>query len=440
LAVMAIITGVGFALVLRTATETRIHENFREANAAFYAAQGGLEEVRGRMGPAVVPFARIPAPADVDTATYIVLDDTINPLDPDCSLDGISCYDPDAQENPHDVTMVPSIQSAGAVRYAWVKVALATQKRLNRNLLNPGYLSGLDDTIPIVWDGLKNMQLEGQGPGSPVLVFTALAILPNGGSRIVQEVGTWGNLPFLPGALVLNGPSPVFIPGSAAKFKISGVDTGTKGMSRPAIGVIRDEDVAPLQAAAEPPENYPGSGSLLPPPAAVANVQSLLNPAYQSVAGLQAIVLGVKAAASPANMYTGHTEHIDNWGTVADPVINVVDGDLVYSGNFDGAGILLVTGRIHIEGDPIYRGIILGIGEGRMTIDTTGTSATGQIHGTIFLANIYGALSGAATGLGSPVFEIVGGGNNGIQLNTDYTFPTGPNGGYLPLKRLSFTY
>ena len=64
--------------------------------------------------------------------------------------------------------------------------------------------------------------------------------------------------------------------------------------------------------------------------------------------------------------------------------ITYVNGDLSVSGNFSGAGVLLVTGKLSISGSLRWSGLILVIGQGY--VDTTGGMAA--VEGGLYVVNL----------------------------------------------------
>jgi len=432
---IGVITAVGFALMLSSATETLIHRDFRGSGVAFYASRGGLEEARGRMGPAA-GVNRIPPPPDVNTGIYILLNNTIDPR-AGCAYNGGNCADPDP---PRNFSFQQSLQdplspaNPAQVPYAWVKITLATQEVLGRNLVNPAQPPPLATVDPtqVYFDG-RNLFLCAVPPceGSPVFIYTAMAIEPGGSRHIVREVGSYANTPGLPAALTLDGPNPSFRGGTSARYGISGIDQGAQSDDEAAIGVIDNSDIGTVESGAPRPGNYPGSGSASPPPADVQNVSGSLDPLYQDCDGLDLLVANLRLAAD--HVYTGTTAGLPDPGSTGSPVTNVVDGDLTLSGTFSGAGILVVTGNLYISGDPSFDGIIYVVGSGSMTISGSGN---GVFRGGIFIANTEPSCSTSGT-LGSPQFAINGGGNSGIRYNTDFTEPPGGN---LPIRILELNY
>ncbi len=437
---MGVLTAVGFALMVSSSTETLIHANFRSSEMAFYASRGGLEEIRGRMGPNAVPAIQIPAPPNTTTATYIRLNPGIDPTVVPCLFNTpvgpIDCVDPTRALTP-TVNFRPTAQDAGQVPYVWAKAVVATQRKLNRNLVTPCVLAGLDDAIWVCYDG-ENLMLAPVGfpqcvpDFAPVYVLTALSIDRGGARRFIRQVSSYGMLPPLPGPLTLNGPNPTFNgPNSTPSF-ISGVDDGAQGDDGPAVGTIDNGDANSLRNSIpkQKQDDYPGEGGA-GPPADVQNVSGDLADVFSDCAGLNSIVNTLTASAD--YFQDGPVSSLPDPGSVGNPIINVVDGDASLSASdLPGAGILLVTGDLTFNGFPTWDGIIFVIGNGRLRVTGGGT---GVITGGIFIANT--TTCGATGNLGSPSFVTEGGGNLQIQYNTDMTEPPG---GYMQLQLLSLNY
>jgi hypothetical protein len=104
------------------------------------------------------------------------------------------------------------------------------------------------------------------------------------------------------------------------------------------------------------------------------------------------------------------------YGTSANPQITYVNGDFNF-GNNSGAGVLVVTGTLNMQGSASYNGLILVIGQGIISVSGGGS---GQINGTLFLADTNSHTSPYAqlATLGPPGYSWSGGGTNGIQYNS----------------------
>jgi hypothetical protein len=99
-----------------------------------------------------------------------------------------------------------------------------------------------------------------------------------------------------------------------------------------------------------------------------------------------------------------------------DGVFTFIDGDLTLGpGNPTGQGTLIVTGKLTLDGNFNFNGVIMVLGEGEVYRSGGGT---GNIYGAMFVAKF--AAAGADTDpFGAPVFDTSGGGTSNIQYSTD---------------------
>jgi len=99
-----------------------------------------------------------------------------------------------------------------------------------------------------------------------------------------------------------------------------------------------------------------------------------------------------------------------------DGVFTFVDGDLVLGpGNPTGQGTLIVTGKLTLDGNFNFNGVIMVLGTGEVNRSGGGS---GNIYGAIFVAKF--SASGASTDqFGAPVFNTNGGGTANIQYSSD---------------------
>ena len=115
---------------------------------------------------------------------------------------------------------------------------------------------------------------------------------------------------------------------------------------------------------------------------------------------------GAAAIASTAGLGANNT----------DGVFTFVDGDLVLGpGNPTGQGTLIVTGKLTLDGNFNFNGVIMVLGAGEVNRSGGGS---GNILGAMFVAKF--AAAGADTDqFSAPVFNTDGGGNATIQYCTD---------------------
>ena len=100
----------------------------------------------------------------------------------------------------------------------------------------------------------------------------------------------------------------------------------------------------------------------------------------------------------------------------SDPVLTFVEGDLTLGpGNPTGQGTLIVTGKLTLDGNFQFNGVIMVLGAGNVYRSGGGH---GNIYGAIFVAKF--SASGADTDVfGAPIFDTSGGGTANIQYSTD---------------------
>ena len=115
---------------------------------------------------------------------------------------------------------------------------------------------------------------------------------------------------------------------------------------------------------------------------------------------------GPAAIASPAGLGASNP----------DGVYTFIDGDLTLGpGNPTGQGTLIVTGKLTLDGNFNFNGVIMVLGAGEVYRSGGGH---GNIYGAMFVAKF------SATGLdtdqfGAPVFDTSGGGTSNIQYSSD---------------------
>ena len=100
----------------------------------------------------------------------------------------------------------------------------------------------------------------------------------------------------------------------------------------------------------------------------------------------------------------------------SDGVFTFVDGDLTLGpGNPTGQGTLIVTGKLTLDGNFQFNGVIMVLGTGEVYRSGGGH---GDIYGAIFVAKF--ASAGLDTDqFGAPVFDTSGGGTSNIQYSSD---------------------
>jgi hypothetical protein len=202
-----------------------------------------------------------------------------------------------------------------------------------------------------------------------------------------------------------------------------GCDTTPKA-PQPAVGAYDDPNASttPAQTSVDIikdaiPEgrtnNYQGAG----PSPDVQNVYGTLGDTLTSPTGLLALLDSIKAAAG-ANVFPSNynLDTLGPLGSLVNPIINVVDGDLTLQGNNTGYGILVVTGTLRMAGNFSWNGLVLVVGDGRVEFSGGGN---GQINGQLFISKFWDhhTTKNLLSEVGSPEMSWSGGGGNGIFYN-----------------------
>jgi hypothetical protein len=135
------------------------------------------------------------------------------------------------------------------------------------------------------------------------------------------------------------------------------------------------------------------------------------NEARAFVVESEALARACAAPGSPCTMRGSVVSSLNGAaGSVASPQFTVVKGDC----NLDsGAGLLIVTGTLTMNGNPNFRGLILVLGQGRV-IKTGG--GDGDTMGAMMIARF-----GATGNFLEPSFLVSGGGNSNHQYDSRAT-------------------
>ena len=168
-----------------------------------------------------------------------------------------------------------------------------------------------------------------------------------------------------PGALTLDGTGDLFSGGSSAQWGSNGDDVAGCGFPASAtnvhgIAVTDPADTNNVDSGLKRPGNIIGSGANMGDGANIVDVSALtgdntLPPSMLSVSNLQQLVSTLKADVTQPALNcppsSGGCSGLSNPGTVGNPQIIYVNGDLTITGNMTGYGVLVVTGTLTMKGD-----------------------------------------------------------------------------------------
>lgn len=258
------------------------------------------------------------------------------------------------------------------------------------------------------------------------VMITAVGGTPNGSLETVQAIIEHDPLlPLSPkSAITLIGPSPVYNPGSSSTKHYTGDDcdgAGVPGYNVPIVGVVNDTAIPDVVDNLGKHEHNYTSGTLTPEET-VANLNDTSHPAvlepldaaWQDCQQLHDIIDYMRGKAktlcTDGTACTLPAPSLDNFIFIDDDVT---------IGPHIGAGLLVVTGSLTINGDFDWDGQLLVVGEGSVVRSGGGG---GTISGGILVAdiagpdNVFGNADDCSTGFDSPVFDTSGGGNSLVSF------------------------
>lgn len=351
---------------------------------------------------------------------------------------------------PYAASMSPNTGTASSLKYKWVRI---TQKQ-NATFQVGATTAGLVDPSqilfpgsPVCWDAFAYQERVASAMGGapdcataaangfnvqPLYLITAMAITPTGSRRVGQYEAAAFNIAPPASGLALDGPPSAanFNPPSSTNGVVNGNDGSypTKPGSHwaaapavagcnantgahPAIGVDNAAAVTTVDSQIAKPNNYQGTNWVNNTTPSVGVVPLLTSQNWSNPTTLNNLaseMANVADVTCPGNAAcTSGT-----YGTDATPQVTYVNGDFTMGSGTSGAGVLVVTGNLTINGKMEFDGLVLVIGEGSVTV---GGGGDGTIFGEMFVANTNGAIGGV---LGTPSFTWNGGGSAGVFYNS----------------------
>ncbi len=455
LMVLLLLSAALMGMIMMSNTETNVSANFRDEQTAYFGSKAGIEEVRDRMrsGATNSLASTVPATALPGGASGVLY--VTNPAsgETDAPWLPLGTNYPDT-EICQEVTCTGGVPTgswyitpaaSASTTYAaspilpwkWVRI----MAKANKSVTGTTLVTSVDGTTNgnrVCWSGTNEVAVANtyascaaaNGSYLPVYELTALAVTPSGSRRMTQYEVSRNSFPNIPGAMVFDGPNPVYGAPNSNAFNVSGTDAdqGPNGgagcgaaANQPALGGYNNAAVTSLTGQLNRPGSYTSSTPYTATPA-VSNVNTALGP-LSTVDGLTNLVSSITAAAGASNVFPNANSSVPtNLGTNSAPVINVVQGDYSLSGS--GTGILLVTGTLTMSGTPSFNGLILVIGEGNVVKNGGGN---GTLDGSLLVANLYSDTPPTYTHLiplgannppGIPTINWNGGGNATIQYDS----------------------
>lgn len=235
---------------------------------------------------------------------------------------------------------------------------------------------------------------------------------PNGSVKRMEMVVQKTFFDFEPDAMLLirsaesGSPATFDIGDSSAKF-YTGQDNSTSGTNLPTLGVTSIADVGVVNTAITKGATVEEEKLRL---VAVEDLPSWLETADKARTFLNEMQLVARSMGRYFTSYSGSS------GTTASPAFTFVNGNATLEG---GAGIMIVTGKLTLNGNTKFNGIILVLGEGTIIRDGGGN---GVVLGSIYVAKFARSWPSSENGLShpflAPTLNIGGGGTADFKYDS----------------------
>jgi hypothetical protein len=238
---------------------------------------------------------------------------------------------------------------------------------------------------------------------------------PNGSVKRMEMIVQKTSFDFTPKAMLVmrgsdNNVDMTFDIGSSAAKFYSGEDNASSGTNLPTFGVTRAGDKTVAEAAITKGATVQNSPQVQVVPDS--DLPEWLTTADKARSFLNDMQI---VARSMGRYYTSFSGIA---GTTTKPEFTLVNGNATIDG---GAGLLIVTGNLIMQGNPNFNGVILVIGEGTINRDGGGN---GNVLGSIYLARFARSWPSSENGLPhpflAPVFHTDGGGTANLEYDSEW--------------------
>lgn len=371
-----LLLAAGSTLLLVTSMSTRTAIDSTAEMQAYYAAEGGLQATLDVLRGNISANASMPGGSKISFRNAITLSTSNLPSDTSTSprLSGWLNYDytPTGAPRADRVSLTSSYAPQNGMAFSV-------------ELTDP-------DNTPVANGEPTRLRLRVTGYG------------PKGSLKKLELVVNRSNFDFEPVATIMmrssdDGTPVNFSTGTSAAKEYSGHDHGGSATVLPSFGSNTDADRdIQIDAANKNTVENP----------IAENIKTSRLPSWLKSAGqARAFLAAQKANATSQGRY--FTSFSGNSGSSSSPAFTFVDGDCDLDG---GAGLLIVTGNLEMNGNPSFDGLILVLGEG--SINRKG-GGNGNIYGAITVAKFDKNGTG---GFLAPSFTTSGGGNSTIQYDS----------------------
>ncbi len=346
LLVLMLFTAAGVTFVAVTKSEKQIAGNQLSSSQAMYAAEAGLSEAIGRMNnPNDPDYIGTPTPSP-GWGRYLVSEKDVSKVDPNWAVtekdgldnDGDAVADNADERYPEELSQAP-IRDKN-VQYPYVRVTYKTQGT-DLVLFGDHDANSLTPPAENIKFGAPVLELEARGDrGNASKTIEAVAYRY---PLLDVNSAIWAG-----GSLKMNGNA----------FLIDGNDHeptapfDTIPGASPVPGIMTEGPTSDAELSLGQEDNVLGAGG---------EGSVTQSPITYDFDGLWATIAPIADVTLAGG--TSLTSASPAIGTMADPKITAVNGNLKVQGTWTGAGILIVNGNLDIGGGCSFAGIVLVLGD-----------------------------------------------------------------------------
>lgn len=380
LLISSLLLTAGGLLLLTTAMSATNTADSAGEMQAYYTAEAGLQRALNVLRSRDIPTGTMPSGATEITFRHAALNPTLDKWIP---FDG------------------PTIGG--------VKTTLVGSNAFSVLVTDPddppSLLGKKIDINPNYQPSRLNIQLTGYGPRRAKKILSMIVV--RGGMAGFQAPAT---ITLIGSALPL--PPITFDTGDSNAVRYTGNDaSGGAGIS--AFAVLAT-DVVPTIAGIQRTNQIIGSPvSVLGPTSPISGVPPTPKPEWlESPENAREFVYGEYGLQNTAVKRNRYFTSKPAVSAMSDPKqITFIDGDVDLGAGDQGAGLLVITGKLTTRGNTSFKGVIMVLGEG--SVERSG-GGNGVIAGGIIVAK-FGKTSGDFE---APTFTTDGGGNSLVQYDS----------------------
>jgi hypothetical protein len=374
-----LLTAGGLLLLTTAMTATNTADSAGEMQA-YYTAEAGLQRVLNVLRTRDIPEGTMPSGATELTFRDIALNPTLDKWIP---FDG------------------PTIDGAKTTLLGTNAFSVLITDPDDKGLTGPKKIT----VDPTYQPSRLSIQLTGYGPRRAKKILNMIVVRGGlGGFQAPATITLLGS--------ATPDPPITFSTGDSNAARYTGNDAA--GGSGIAAFAVLATDVVPTLAGIEKPSQVVGPPvSVLGPTSPIAGVPPTPKPEWlESVEDARDFVFGETGLLNQATAQNRYFTTKPAVAQMSNPTqITFVDGDVNLGSGDQGAGLLVVTGKLTMNGNTSFKGLIYVLGEG--SVERSG-GGDGVIRGGIVVAK-FGRTSGDFE---APTFTTNGGGSSLVQYDS----------------------